>query len=376
MKILHVIDSGGFYGAEVMLVNLVEEQLAQGLQPMIASIGDLNVKEKGLESEAKKRGLPVKVFRMRPGLNFKGARQVLQYCKDCKFDIIHSHGYKGNILLGFLPKSVRKPPMLSTVHGWTCTPGTFTRMQIYEWLDGLSLRFVDGVVLVNKGMLQNPKIARLNKKKLFVVDNGISVSLPDPSLFEPLDQDIVKFCKDGFVLGSVGRYSIEKGVDILLEAFRLLRDEVGNAKLLLVGEGSQRSQYESILAEYGLEDCVMLTGYRSDAWRYIALMQLYVISSLTEGLPITLLEAMRSKIPIVATRVGGIPNVLVNGQGGSLVKPGESSDLAKAILDQYREPAIAEKSVEYSFNRFVKHYSSKAMSENYNDIYKKTLSEI
>jgi len=373
MKILHVIDSGGFYGAEVMLVNLVEEQLRQGFEPVIASIGDPGIKEKALEIEARKRWLPVKIFRMRPGLNLRGAKRLLQFCDNEGFDLIHSHGYKCNVLLGPLPRFFRKKPMLSTVHGWTSTSG-FTKMRVYEWLDAFSLRFVDGVVLVNKGMLQNPKIARLNPKKLFTVDNGISITPPDTADFEALDSDIVKFSQDGFIVGSIGRYSTEKGFDVLLKAFRLLLDKVDNAKLLILGEGGQRSQYEEIITKLNLTNYVMLTGYRPDAWRYLALMQVYVISSLTEGLPITLLEAMRGKVPVVATKVGGIPDVLQNGKGGTLVNSANSRDLAAAISATYTDPELAEKKVDYSFKRFNANYSSKAMSEKYCDIYASILS--
>ncbi len=374
MKIFHVIDSGGFYGAEIMLVNLVAEQMNQGLQPLIASVGDPGTQDKAIEVEARKRGLPVKVFRMRPGLNYKGTQQLLRYCHAGNFDLIHSHGYKCNILLGPLPRFIRKKPVLSTVHGWTSTTG-FTKMRVYEWLDALSLRFVDGVVLVNKGMLQNSKIARLNSNKRFVVDNGIPVTPPDTSKLELLDPKIVEFCQNGFVIGSIGRYSVEKGFDILLKAFSRVLDDISSAKLILIGEGGQRSHYEAIIAEKNLTDRVMLTGYRPDAWRYLELMNVYVISSLTEGLPITLLEAMRSKVPVVSTRVGGIPDVLQDGLGGTLVQPGKSAALAQALVAQYCDPAQIDTLLEYSFERFINRYSSRKMSDSYLEIYKTLLAK-
>ena len=106
MRVLHIIDSGGMYGAEVMLLNLVEEQIRQGLKPVIASIGDNQTGEKPLEIEAHKRGFPLKIFRMRPGPNFIGAWKILNYAKSIDCNLLHSHGYKGNILFGFLPKKI------------------------------------------------------------------------------------------------------------------------------------------------------------------------------------------------------------------------------------------------------------------------------
>ncbi len=366
---LHVIDSGGFYGAEVMLLNLVEEQLQHGVQPVVASIGDPGVKEKALEIEARKRGLPLKIFRMRPGLNIKGIKQLLNFCENEDFDLIHSHGYKGNVLLGPLPKLFRKKPMLSTVHGWTTSSG-LSKMRLYEWLDAMSLRFVDGVVLVNKGMLQNSRLKRLNQKKLFVVDNGIPVNPPDSGRLKPLDSDIVEFCQDGFVVGSIGRYAAEKGFDILLRAFCLLLKQVSKAKLLLIGEGGMRLQYETIIAENDLTDRVMLTGYRSQAWQYLDLMQVYVISSLTEGLPITLLEAMRSKIPVIATRVGGIPDVLKNGDFGTIVSPMSVTELVTAILNCFLNREKISGQIDCAYQRFHQNYSCRKMFLKYNAIYK------
>ena len=123
MKVLHVIDSGGLYGAEVMLLNLMSEQVAMGLEPILASIGDPGITEKPLETEAIRRGLPVKVFRMRPGPNVWGALKILRFARSELVGLLHSHGYKGNILFGLMPRMLRRIPMVATVHGWTWTGG-------------------------------------------------------------------------------------------------------------------------------------------------------------------------------------------------------------------------------------------------------------
>jgi glycosyltransferase involved in cell wall biosynthesis len=374
MKILHVIDSGGFFGAEVMLINLAAAQLKMGLEPAIASVGDPGIGEKAIEIEARNRQVPVQVFRMRPGPNLVGACRLLNFCRDGKFDLIHSHGYKGNILLGPLPGRVKKIPMLSTLHGWITTAASgFTRLRAYEWLDALVLsRFIDRIVLVNRGMLENPRIARLSQRKIFVVDNGIDAA---PSLRHmPLEQDIVDFCNDGFVIIAIGRYSLEKGFDILLKTLISLQEKIPNLKLLLIGEGGCRGQYENIIRENNLENRVLLAGYHPEAWRFFTLADLYVISSWTEGLPITLLEAMRSKVPVVATRVGGIPEVLHGEKGGFLVPPGNPQELARMIETCFSNPAMAGEKAEFCYNRFHDHYTSRAMAEKYLAIYRELLS--
>jgi len=133
MKILHVTDSGGLYGAEMVLLNLVAEQMKTGLEPTIASIGEKWIQEKPFETEAVKRGLRVVKFRMFPGPNLPGMFKVLRYAQKYGFDILHSHGYKGDVAFGSMPKSIRKLPLVSTLHGWTSVVG-FSKNRIYEWL--------------------------------------------------------------------------------------------------------------------------------------------------------------------------------------------------------------------------------------------------
>lgn len=369
MKILHVIDSGGLYGAEVMLLNLAQEQLRQELSPVIASIGDPDIVEKPLERQARRLDIPVTPFRMRAGLNYCGAKKILDYCQKNKFNIIQSHGYKGNILLGFLPRQVRKKPLLSTVHGWTSTSG-LSKIRLYEWLDSKSLRFSDAVVLVNAAMLEKPGLARLKtKNKISVIDNGIPIQEPEVGALKSLDNDIVDFCRDAIIIGAIGRYSREKGFDILIEALRLLRKHKGNIKLLLIGDGKLRVEYQKIVTQYQIKDSVMLAGYRQDAWRYLSLMNVLAMPSRTEGLPITLLEAMRGKVPIVATTVGGIPRVITDGKMGTLVPAENANVLAQGIQRLIEQKELAETYTKYAYQHFISTYSSTSMAKKYHQVY-------
>jgi glycosyltransferase involved in cell wall biosynthesis len=403
MKILHVTDSGGLYGAEMVLLNLVSEQIKMGLYAEIASIGEKNISEKPLETEAVKRGLRVVKFRMFPGPNLPGMLKVLRYAQKYGFDILHSHGYKGDVAFGSMPKSIRKLPLVSTLHGWTSVVG-FSKNRMYEWLQKKSIKHMDAVVLVNKAMLSNPALKKVHGVNFHVVNNGIPIPEArcndstnqqfndstaqqfDHSTNHQLDKTITAFCQQGFTIGSIGRLSTEKGYRYLIEAFSLLTkrikpiqpinhstiqpfDHSTNTRLVIIGEGYERKQLEELVVDFGLKDKVLLPGYRDNAKQYLPYFNVFVLSSLTEGLPVTLLEAMQAKVPIVATRVGGIPDVLSDGQAGILVDPKNPKALSEALFRIYKNSNLGNELVDKAYRRLSSEYSSQNMALGYLKIY-------
>ncbi len=375
MRILHVIDSGGLYGAEVMLLHLMEAQVQLGLDPVLASIGSPGCGDKPLEVEARRRSLRVKPFRMRPGPNWAGAFNILRFAQRKKIEVLHSHGYKGNILFGLLPSRLRRLPVVTTLHGWTWTGG-LKRMLAYEWLDVLSLRFIDRVVLVNKAMLNHPRLQFGMSSRVVVSENGIPLTAPDPSQNErALDPKILAFARQGFTIVAVGRLSREKGFDLLLEAVAGLVAQEKDVRLLIMGEGGERESLLLQARELGVGDRLMLSGYVPDAGKYLAHFNCFAIPSLTEGLPMVLLEAMAAGVPIVASRVGGIPAVLDDGRAGGLVESGNIAALRAGVAEIMDNPAIASEREKHAGRRVREIYSSRAMAERYLEVYHQLLPE-
>jgi glycosyltransferase involved in cell wall biosynthesis len=257
-------------------------------------------------------------------------------------------------------------------------------MRAYEWFDAQSLKFIDAVVLVNKGMLINPKLKNLRGVNFHVVNNGIPISSDSSGHsqgnltnqpFNHLDKEVVDFCQEGFTLGSIGRLSSEKGFLYLIDAVKHARKSFNDLRLVIIGEGEDRKLIEGKIVDCDLEKAVLLPGYKRDARRYLKLFDAYVISSLTEGLPISLLEAMEAKIPVIATMVGGIPDVLDDGAAGLLVKPADSRELFNAIACLRRDPLPAQNRVSYAAKVLKERYSSHTMAERYSDVYRSVLAE-
>jgi glycosyltransferase involved in cell wall biosynthesis len=370
IKILHIIDSGGLYGAEKVLLALMAEQKKMGLEPILGSIGNTKEGQKPIESEAHSRELRVEVFQMRSGPNWAGGFRMLNFAKKEKIDILHSHGYKGNILFGMLPRRIRGIPLVSTLHGWTWVGG-FSRMFFYEWLDRISMRFVDQVVMVHAAMKDHVRIRSFPVNAVEVVENGIGPI--DEITGNHLRADILEFASQGFTICAVGRLSTEKGIELLLSVVATVIEEGTDVRLVLLGDGELRSFLQKRSEELGLGDRILLAGYVDNARRYLPFFSALVIPSVKEGLPMVLLEAMAAGTPIVATRVGGMPEVLEHGRAGILTEPGDNDGLKEALVAIIRDVQGAKTRAILAKERVRENYSSCAMAEKYERIYRKLL---
>ena len=369
---LHVIDSGGLYGAEAMLLNLMSEQAALGIKPILTSIGLPGEVEKPIEVEARRRHLKVHAFRMKPGPNPFGAIRILKFARQQGVALFHTHGYKANIFYGLMPKRIRRIPMVTTLHGWTWMGG-INRIRFYEWLESISFYFADQIVLVNEKTKQHPRLRYLPKHSLSVVDNGISISRGVSQA--NLQQDIIQFTQKGFTIGAIGRLSSEKGFDFLIDAFAELVSEGNDFYLVILGDGKLKITLKEHAQTLDLNDRLLLPGYIANAASYLKFFDLFVLSSFTEGLPIVLLEAMAAEIPVVATNVGGIAKVLNGGKAGLLIESGNKKDLKNAILSISQDPKVMDHRIVHAKKRVLEKYSSRSMAVKYNNIYKTVLSK-
>ena len=375
MKILHIIDSDGLHGAEIMLLNLMEEQRRMNLEPVLLSFGDSAIKENSLEEEAKKRGLAVIPFRMDRGYSLRSGLAVARIARDAEATLIHSHGYKGDILVGSLPGRIRNIPMVRTQHGRTSTK-KLSKIWLYEAVDSLIIRKMDAVVQVNNTVARNGHGEDRKEKRTFVVENGIPELKFDPASVYASDPAVREFCNSGFIIGTISRLSEEKGLVHLVAALRILSRHHPGVKAVILGDGPQRRSLQAMVSDAGLSGTVLLAGYRNYAYHYLPRFDVFVLPSLTEGLPIALLEAMQAEVPIVATRVGGIPAVLENGRTGLLVRPGDPGELAAAIAGVLSDPVGARAMGKNAREVALGKYSSRRMAEDYLRVYEKILRKV
>ncbi|MCL7945695.1 glycosyltransferase [Marinobacter sp. ATCH36] len=369
MKVLHFIDSGGLYGAEKMLLNLVQEQQKQGLEPMILSAGEPHIAEKPIEVEAKRLALPITPWRMEPGLNLKEAWRILKWAQEEKYQLLHSHGFKFNVLVGLFPRFLRQIPSIATLHGYVRAK-PFSKVWVYEFIDRIAIKCMDGVVLVGESMKGEIPERLLSSQSTRVIPNGLNVAELKERTENALESSIQQFINSHEpVIVGVGRLSREKGFGHLLRAFKKVKCEFPRAALILVGEGKQRKALESLIDEVGLSEAILMPGYYNNVPALLKQARLLVMPSLTEGLPITLLEAMAIETPVLVSAVGEMPKVLGYGEGGRIMNSIEPAELAVAIITELHntEP---KKKTGWAALSVQKNYSAEAMASSYLSLYK------
>ncbi len=376
MRILHTIDSSGLFGAEAVLLNLMEEQRRQALAPVLVSIGNPASGEKALENEARRRGLDCVAHRMPDGLNLRGAADILAIAAREGADVIHSHGYKTNILLALIPRARRGRPVITTLHGWTAK-STWSKLGLYRFIDQRLLRRLDAVVVVSERMRATSAVAAL-ADRVTLIANGIAPApamTPAELASDSNGRAILDFKRRvGTVIGAVGRLSAEKNFSALIAALATTPARDAPLGVALLGDGPELDALRRGIVAQGLQDRVLLLGYVAEARRYLPLFDALAIPSLTEGLPMILLEALSQKVPVIATRVGEIPAVLAD--LGELVEPGDVAALASAMRRVADNPEAHRRRAARGAEHVANHYSAQAMCAGYDAVYRKLLGSL
>ncbi len=358
MNIVHLIDSGGMYGAEQVLLTLCKQQKKQGLNPLIVSCGLPGEREKPLELSAREQEIPVVAWRMRAGINLAGMRELYSELIARQVQVLHSHGYKFNIMLALLGRRQLNIPLVSTVHGYV--KASFPqKMWLYEMLDRIALRRFDKIILVSEQMREIAAFSGSNPA-IKVINNGIAAASSQPSPVEVTNL---------LELVAIGRLSPEKGFNYLVDAVAELNRDQPTCRLTLMGSGGQEASLRSQVERVGQTKYVRFEGFVADAQTQFHQYNLVVMPSLTEGIPVTLLEAMRNQTPIIASAVGGIPYVL-GADYPLLIAPASVTAIVNQIRHWLRM-SIAERESLITKNqmRYRQSYTAEIMAVNYLAIY-------
>lgn len=362
MNILQLISSGGFFGAENLLLQLCSELKRINAYKLIVGVFE-NLKNPHLEiiDEAHRIGIHTSVFPCAGRFDVKAIMKLREFIRRYRIDIIHSHGYKSDIFS--LLSSFKLPiSRIATCHNWL---GESFNIKAYAGLDRFCLRYFDAIIPVSDDIRKKIVNAGSSPRKVHIIQNGVSVNRFNSNSSESKVRNELAIEKDAIVIGTVGRLSEEKGHRHLLEVGKEMIKGQKNLVFLIVGDGPLR---EDLQKEFESPH-IVFTGFRSDLPELYNAMDIFVLPSLTEGLPMALLEAMASKLPTVASRVGDVSTVIVEEKTGRLVSPGNEKELKDSLEYMIENEKIAAEMGESAYERVKDHFSSERMAADYLNIY-------
>ena len=293
-------------------------------------------------STARDLGLPVEIIPERRRFDLSVLPKLKKLINEHSPDIVVTHSVKSHFLL-WRSHISRKCPWVAFHHGYTSTD---RKMRVYNRLDRWSLPATDRIITVcqafARGLSRNTGVALDN---ISVMHNSIRPQLPATNTEAQALRSSFGIADDESLILAVGRLSKEKAHIDLIAAFSSLRKSTSevNAKLIIVGDGPERERLEAAADSLGCKESVVFAGQSSDVWPFYSAADVFVLPSHSEGSPNVLLEAMAAGIPIVATEVGGVPEMVEQNQSALLVPANDPSVLAAAIARVLSEEELAQR---------------------------------
>lgn len=284
-----------------------------------------------------------------------------------EYDLIHFHGYKAAFLGYIATRICGKHNLVATAHNLWPFTGKAPFQRLLGALSGYSLRRCDRLIAVSEAVRKDLiNYARVAQDRVITIYNGIrfnqleAYSAPVDELFSGPDLLIV---------GTVARLIPAKGISDLLKAAQIVSIENPQVRFLIVGDGPFFQDFLEERDALGLTDKVIFAGHRKDVPYILSLIHLFVLPSHSEGLPLTVLEAMASGKAVLATEVGGIPEVITHGKTGFLVPPHEPKELAKGIIGLLSDNELLIKLGEAGRYRVMNSFSVGRMIEETEKLY-------
>ena len=275
-------------------------------------------------------GTPVFELRRQPGFRPELGLRIASIARRLRMNVLHCHHYSPFVYASIAKLRAPSLRVLYTEHGRLDNgPPSRKRRLVNQVLRAMPRQ----VYAVSDNLRQHMLREGFSDRQIAVIPNGIPLSNPPSGVDTEAIRRELGVEASAPVVGTVGRLDPVKGFDVLIRAFSLVRREVPAARLLIVGEGSDRARLIALSDELESGESVRFLGYRADVGRMLAAMDVYVNASLFEGISLTILEAMAAGKPVIATSVGGNPEIVRQGATGVLVPPNDARTLGRAIRD-------------------------------------------
>jgi len=367
IRVLNLIDTYHIGGAGKVLLQFLENA-DDRVACTLGTFRYRNPPSTEFIDTAREEGFDIALFDQRLNLDPAPLWQVYRLLKTGSYDIIETHGYKGH-LIAWVMRRLLPLRWVGMTHGWT---NENAKIRAYNRLEKALLKSADHVISVSPQLAAEMRRVRGPDAPVSLVLNAVDAdSIRGEGKAGEIRSHYIGDMQNGYLLGSFGRLSPEKGHHILLEAMARLGADIP-VRLLLVGDGPERKNLETQAEMLGISNRVIFAGQQDNMRDWYEAIDLFVLPSLSEGLPFVVLEAMALGKPVLASRVGAVPEVIDEGVNGWLLPPGDAELLATSIAsllkDRNRLRAAGARAREMLYPRFSAERQAREMVDIYQEV--------
>ena len=292
--------------------------------------------QESLRTRAEKQQCPLTLIEDHGIRDFSVVSKLIQFCRREKIELFQAHDYKSNAI-GLIARRFHKMHMATMLHGWTDTTG---RMPLYIAIDKRCLPWYEKLICVSEDLVEECRKLRIPDRKIHLVHNGIDLATFTRTIPRQEAKRELGAPTDEPMIGMVCRLSPEKGIVEAIAMISRLNALGKRVHLWVAGDGPYRPEIEKEIAKNNLPSQVKLLGQLADTRVFYQAMDAFLLNSIREGLPNVVLEAMALEVPVVATRVAGVPRLIYPDKTGWLIEPGDQQALDNSVLESIYGSAI------------------------------------
>lgn len=364
LHVTHVVLSLDFGGLERVVLELIREGRALGQRVSVVCLERPGT----LARKAAELGGEVVCVDKPPGLRPSTVRRLRDAFYNLGTQVVHTHQVGALFYAGLAARMAGIKTVVHTEHG-----KHYESQGRRRWLARISARYADRFLCVSADIARAVLAHRVApERKVSVVHNGIDLGAQPAAGGDPI-RDQLGIRPESPVIGTVGRLSEVKRQDVLVRAFAKVRERLPSAHLVIVGDGPLKEALVALVAELNVGDAVHLVGYQPEPRRYFGVMSVFALTSRSEGMPLVVLEAWAAALPVVASNVGGLPDLIRDGETGVLFQSGDVDGLAEKLHHLLTHESDAERLASAGHRHVHERFDSGLMARTYERHYRDLL---
>lgn len=366
-QILHFIGGGEMGGAEELLLTLMKLLDKERYEAHLICLCQGPFAEL-----ARQYGFQAAVIPMRHKFDLSTIKPIRQYLRENKIDLVHTHGVRANLVARTAAKK-EGLPVVTTFHSvLRYDYDKASKALMAKYLTMATNRHTDKFIAISRAIRNEVLEMGVSDDRITVIHNGLDIT----KYAEPRDPQETRrqlgLNADKYTVAMIARLHPVKGHQYFLQAAREIIDRGINAQFLIIGEGIYREKIQQWIKELDLERVVIMPGYYSPIENIYPVCDLLCVPSLMEGLGMVVLEAMYFQVPVVASDVGGIQEIIEDRKNGLLVQPGDSHGLADAIETLWADKDMV-KEFQIQGQQTIKNFSQEKMARQIEETYRSLL---